>query len=113
MVVEAPRRPLVERQLPDPRPQAGEVLIRVHACAVCRTDLHIADGEIPMHKRPLVPGHQVVGVVEQAQGNRFKVGDRIGVAWLAFADGVCRYCRDGLENLCERGLFTGYDRDGG
>ncbi|TMC12304.1 MAG: zinc-dependent alcohol dehydrogenase family protein [Chloroflexi bacterium] len=113
MVVEAPRRPLVERQLPDPRPQAGEVLIRVHACAVCRTDLHIADGEIPLHKRPVVPGHQVVGVVEETAGRRFQVGDRIGVAWLAFADGVCRFCRDGLENLCEKGLFTGYDRDGG
>jgi propanol-preferring alcohol dehydrogenase len=114
LVVEEPRRPLVEMRLPDPRPAAGELLIRVHACAVCRTDLHVADGELPLHKRPVVPGHQVVGVVEQAAGGgRFAVGDRVGVAWLAFADGVCRYCREGRENLCENALFTGYDRDGG
>lgn len=114
LVVEEPGRPLVERLLPDPRPAAGEVLIRVHACGVCRTDLHIADGELPLHKRPVVPGHQVVGVVEHAApGARFKAADRVGVAWLAFACGVCRYCREGRENLCEKAQFTGYDRDGG
>src|ERR1700716_738976 len=114
MVVEEPGRPLSERELPDPRPAAGEVLIRVHACGVCRTDLHIADGELPLHKRPVVPGHQVVGVVEEpARGPRFKAGDRVGVAWLAFACRIRGYCRAGLENLCETALFTGYDRDGG
>ncbi len=114
MVVDEPRRPLAERELSDPRPAAGEVLIRVHACGVCRTDLHIADGELPLHRQPVVPGHQVVGVVEEpASGARFKSGDRVGVAWLAYACGVCRYCREGRENLCEKGLFTGYDRDGG
>src|ERR1700694_1225911 len=113
MVVEESGRPLAERELPDPRPVPGEVLIRVHACGVCRTDLHIADGELPPHKRPVVPGHQVVGVVEESAGGRFKAGDRVGVAWLAFTCGVCRYCREGRENLCENGLFTGYDRDGG
>jgi propanol-preferring alcohol dehydrogenase len=114
MVVEEPGRPLAKRELADPRAQAGEVLIRVHACGVCRTDLHITDGELPLHKRPIVPGHQVVGVVEESSyGKRFKAGDRVGVAWLASACGVCRYCREGLENLCEKALFTGYDRDGG
>src|SRR5438309_7844728 len=107
MVVEEPRRPLAEKELPDPEPAAGEVLIRVHACGVCRTDLHLVDGEIALHKRPVVPGHQVVGIVErQAQGSRFKAGDRVGVAWLAFACGVCRHCREGRENLCEKALFT-------
>jgi alcohol dehydrogenase, propanol-preferring len=114
LVIETPGMPLVERLLPDPGASPGEVLIRVHACGVCRTDLHIADGELPLHKRPVVPGHQVVGVVEEAAGcERFKVGDRVGVAWLAFACGICRYCREGRENLCEKALFTGYDRDGG
>jgi len=114
MVVEEPGRPLAKRELADPRAQAGEVLIRVHACGVCRTDLHITDGELPLHKRPIVPGHQVVGVVEESSyAKRFKAGDRVGVAWLASACGVCRYCRVGLENLCKNALFTGYDRDGG
>jgi propanol-preferring alcohol dehydrogenase len=114
MVVEEPGRPLAHRDLAEPRAQAGEVLIRVHACGVCRTDLHITDGELPLHKRPIVPGHQVVGVVEEPpSGKRFKAGDRVGVAWLASACGACRYCREGLENLCEKALFTGYDRDGG
>jgi alcohol dehydrogenase, propanol-preferring len=114
LVVETPGMPLVERLLPDPGASPGEVLIRVHACGVCRTDLHIADGELPLHKRPVVPGHQVVGTVEEAAGcERFKAGDRVGVAWLAFACGICRYCREGRENLCDKALFTGYDRDGG
>jgi len=114
MVVEEPGRPLAERELAEPRARAGEVLIRVHACGVCRTDLHITDGELPLHKRPVVPGHQVVGVVEESSpGQRFMAGDRVGVAWLASACGACRYCREGLENLCEKATFTGYDRDGG
>jgi alcohol dehydrogenase, propanol-preferring len=114
MVVDEPGRPLVEREIPDPRAPSGEILIRVHACGVCRTDLHIADGELPLHKRPVVPGHQVVGVVEEpARGGRFNAGDRVGLAWLAFACGECRHCREGHENLCEKALFTGYDRDGG
>lgn len=114
MVVEEPGRPLAARELPDPVAASGEILIRVHACGVCRTDLHIADGELPPHKHPVVPGHQVVGVVDEpASSGRFKSGDRVGVAWLAFACGACRYCLEGHENLCERALFTGYDRDGG
>src|SRR5690242_6689034 len=114
MVIHEPGRRLAERELPDPQAKAGEIRIRVHACGVCRTDLHMADGELPLHKRPVVPGHQVVGVVDEpSSGARFKAGDRVGVAWLAFACGICTYCREGRENLCERGLFTGYDRDGG
>lgn len=114
MVIDDPGRPLDERELPDPHAEAGEIRIRVHACGVCRTDLHMVDGELPLHKRPVVPGHQVVGVVDQpARGEHFKAGDRVGVAWLAFACGICRYCQEGRENLCEQALFTGYDRDGG
>jgi alcohol dehydrogenase, propanol-preferring len=106
MVLDAPHEPLRPAELPDPEPSAGEVLVRVLACAVCRTDLHIVDGELPRPKLPLVLGHQIVGEV---------VGDgrRLGIPWLAWTDGECRYCRSGRENLCDRIEFTGYDRDGG
>ena len=115
MVLDAPLRPLRERALPQPVAHAGEVLVRVHACALCRTDLHVVDGELPEPKLPLVPGHQIVGVVVEAGpgAERFRPGDRVGVPWLGWTCGECRYCRDGRENLCERARFTGYQLDGG
>src|SRR2546421_590159 len=112
MVLVEPRRRLELRELPDPRPQAGQVLLRVRACGVCRTDLHIADGELPDPKLPLVPGHEIVGIVEEGAG-RFAPGTRVGVPWLGWTCGVCVYCRSGRENLCERARFTGYQIDGG
>jgi propanol-preferring alcohol dehydrogenase len=105
MVLEAPGRPLRETELPDPRPGPGQVLLRVSACGVCRTDLHVADGELPDPKLPLVLGHQIVGETED--------GRRLGVPWLGWTDGACRYCRSGRENLCDRARFTGYQLDGG
>ncbi len=106
MLLMAPGRPLQERELPVPKAGAGEVLVRVAACGVCRTDLHIADGELPDPKLPLVLGHQIVGRIEGS-------GERIGIPWLGWADGVCRYCRSGRENLCDEARFTGFHRDGG
>ena len=105
MVLEAPGRPLVERELPEPKAGPGEVLLRVRACGVCRTDLHVVDGELPDPKLPLVPGHQVVGVTRE--------GRRLGVPWLGWACGECRYCTSGRENLCDLARFTGYTLDGG
>ncbi len=101
--------------LPDPVPGPGEVAVAVRACGVCRTDLHIVDGELTKPKLPLVPGHQVVGTVRsRGEGaERFDEGDRVGIPWLGWACGECRYCRSDRENLCERGRFTGYDIDGG
>ncbi|HEX3293984.1 MAG TPA: zinc-dependent alcohol dehydrogenase family protein [Solirubrobacterales bacterium] len=115
MVLDRPREPLTERELPDPAPEQGQVLIEVSACAVCRTDLHIFDGELTEPKLPLVPGHMIVGrVAARGEGAaRFAEGDRIGVPWLGWVDGTCRYCRTGRENLCVQGKFTGYDFDGG
>lgn len=112
MVLDAPRRRLRPAELPDPEPGEADVLLRVRACGVCRTDLHIVDGELPEPRLPLVPGHQVVGEVV-AGGTRFSPGERVGVPWLGWACGECRFCRAGQENLCERARFTGYDRDGG
>jgi alcohol dehydrogenase, propanol-preferring len=115
MLLEAPRRPLRAAKLPRPIPASGQVLLRVHACAVCRTDLHVVDGELPDPKLPLVLGHQIVGTVA-ALGpgvTRFAPGDRVGVPWLGWTCGVCRFCRSGRENLCERARFTGYTVDGG
>jgi propanol-preferring alcohol dehydrogenase len=103
---------LEPRELPDPTPAAGELLLEVLACGICRTDLHIVDAELPDPKLPLVPGHQIVGRVV-AGGERFEPGARVGVPWLGGVDGTCRYCRAGRENLCERAVFTGYTRDGG
>src|SRR3954453_23861055 len=99
-------------EVPDPRPGDGEILIEVAACGVCRTDLHIVDGELSKPKLPLILGHQIVGRVA-SRGERFQPGDRVGVPWLGWTDGVCRYCTSGRENLCDRAQFTGYDRDGG
>ena len=115
MVLERAREPLRPAELPDPRPGAGQVLISVAACGVCRTDLHIVDGELDRPKLPLVPGHQIVGtVIEAGEGaERFAVGQRVGVPWLGWTCGECRYCLSGRENLCDRARFTGYDIDGG
>jgi len=115
MVLDKPGEPLRELELDDPRPGRGELLARVHACGVCRTDLHVVAGELADPKLPLVPGHQVVAeVAELGDGaGRFAVGDRIGIPWLGWTDGTCRYCRSGRENLCDRAVFTGYQRDGG
>ncbi len=112
MVLDRPGTPLRLAELPDPTPAKGQVLLRVHACGVCRTDLHIVDGELAQPKLPLVLGHQVVGTVLEG-GGRFEAGERIGVPWLGWTDGDCRYCRADQENLCERARFTGYDLDGG
>ena len=118
-VLRAPARvetnPLEFGDVPEPRPSAGEVLVRVIACGVCRTDLHVVEGELPPKKSPVIPGHQVVGVVEEAgQGaRRFARGARVGVAWLHKTDGTCEYCRRGEENLCDGPLFTGYSVNGG
>ena len=115
MRLERQRRPLAAVELPDPHPGPGQVLLSVSACGVCRTDLHIADGELAEPKLPLVPGHQVVGtVIETGEGaERFMPGQRLGVPWLGWTCGECRYCRRGRENLCDRARFTGYDVDGG
>src|SRR3982750_4279914 len=115
MVLDAPGTPLRETSLPRPRLRPGDVRLRVHACGVCRTDLHVADGELPDPKLPLVLGHQIVATVEEAGSSveRFAPGDRVGVPWLGWTCGECRYCRSGRENLCERARFTGYDLDGG
>jgi propanol-preferring alcohol dehydrogenase len=115
MVLEAPGRALVPREWPDPRPSPGQVLLRVRACGVCRTDLHVRDGELPEPKLPLVLGHQVVAVVEGrgAGAARLEVGERVGVPWLGSTCGACAYCASGQENLCDRARFTGYHLDGG
>ena len=115
MVLERQRAPLVERELPVPEPGPGQVRVRVSTCAVCRTDLHVADGDLPRPKLPLVLGHEIVGVVDEVgQGaTRFATGDRVGVPWLGWTCGECEFCRAGRENLCPRARFTGYDRDGG
>jgi alcohol dehydrogenase, propanol-preferring len=106
MLLDAPERALREAALPEPRPGPGQLLVQVHVCGVCRTDLHVADGELTHPKLPLVLGHQIVGTV---------VGEdrRVGIPWLGWTDGECRYCRSGQENLCDRAQFTGYDLDGG
>jgi propanol-preferring alcohol dehydrogenase len=112
MVLDAPGTELRLADLPVPEPAAGEVLVEVAACAVCRTDLHVVDGELPDPKLPLVPGHQIVGRAVEG-GGHFEPGERIGIPWLGWTDGDCRYCRSGRENLCDRARLTGYQLDGG
>ena len=114
-VLTAARRPLVAAELPAPRPGPRQVLIAVRACAVCRTDLHVVDGELADPKLPLVLGHEIIGaVVDRGDAaERFAVGDRVGVPWLGWTCGICDYCRRGQENLCDRARFTGYQIDGG
>jgi len=116
MVLDKPRQPLQLRDLEKPRPFKGQLLVRIATCAVCRTDLHVVDGELPDPKLPLIPGHQIVGRVEEIGeevNSKFKVGDRVGVPWLGWTDGECAYCRSNRENLCDRARFTGYTIDGG
>jgi propanol-preferring alcohol dehydrogenase len=115
IVLTEPGQPLELRDLPVPTPGPDEVLIRVEACAVCRTDLHIVDGELPAPRLPLIPGHQIVGTVEQLgeRVTRWTIGQRVGVPWLGWTCGSCRFCREGRENLCDQAQFTGYTRPGG
>ena len=114
MVLRRPGERLAMEERPDPAPGPGQIRIRIEACGVCRTDLHVVDGELPDPKLPIVPGHEIVGRVEAiGLGVDFKLGARVGVAWLGHTDGTCSYCRSGRENLCDHPLFTGYTRDGG
>ena len=115
MVLDRPGRPLVLRGRPVPQPGPGEILVAVTACGVCRTDLHVIDGELPHPKLPIVPGHEIVGRVAALGGGvaGFEIGQRVGVSWLGATCGICPYCRTNRENLCDAPLFTGYTRDGG
>ena len=123
MVLDNPRQPLQLRDVEKPRPAKGQLLVRIVTCAVCRTDLHVVDGELPDPKLPLIPGHQVVGYVEEVgpeipssfgiRASSFAIGDRVGIPWLGWTDGECVYCRSNRENLCDRARFTGYTIDGG
>lgn len=115
MVLDAPGMALREERRPVPTPRGYDILIRITACAVCRTDLHVVDGELPPHRLPLVPGHEIAGVVAACGplAMRWRLGQRVGVPWLAGACGECAYCLGGRENLCAEARFTGYDRDGG
>src|SRR6266705_1392823 len=118
-VLQAPAKvesnPLQYADVPAPQPGEGELLVRVDACGVCRTDLHVVEGELPPKKSPVIPGHQIVGIVEeQGEGaTRYSAGSRVGIAWLHKTDGTCTYCRSGAENLCDHPEFTGYTIDGG
>ncbi|HEY4257853.1 MAG TPA: alcohol dehydrogenase catalytic domain-containing protein, partial [Candidatus Udaeobacter sp.] len=130
MVLEKVGDPLVLRDLPRPKPGRGQLLVRTSGCAVCRTDLHVVDGELPNPKLPLILGHQIVGHVEEVGGEMwegperpdsrgtkaaptFAIGDRVGIPWLGWTDGDCTYCRSNRENLCDNARFTGYTIDGG
>jgi propanol-preferring alcohol dehydrogenase len=109
------KRPLHLSDLPKPKPAENELLLRVTACGICRTDLHVVEGELPVRRQPLIPGHQIVGRVA-ALGSHvagFSIGDRVGVAWLNRTCGVCEFCLAGRENLCEQAMFTGWNVDGG
>jgi alcohol dehydrogenase, propanol-preferring len=123
MVLDKPGQPLQLRNVPKPKPGRGQLLVRVSTCAVCRTDLHVVDGELPHPKLPLILGHQIVGRVEkigepadsrsQISNVKFAIGDRVGIPWLGWTDGDCAYCRSGRENLCDNARFTGFTIDGG
>ena len=115
MVLEKSRQRLMLLDVAKPKPDAGQLLVRLSACAVCRTDLHIVDGELPDPKLPLIPGHQIVGHIEQVGTGveKFSIGNRVGIPWLGWTDGKCVYCRSNRENLCDRARFTGYTIDGG
>jgi alcohol dehydrogenase, propanol-preferring len=107
--------PLILTDVPDPQPAEDEVLVKVHACGICRTDLHVVEGELPIRKLKIIPGHQVVGTISAlgSQVDEFRIGDRVGIAWLNRTCGVCEFCRGGKENLCDRAEFTGWTVDGG
>lgn len=109
----APKTPLTIEEVPKPSPGAGQVLLQVRACGVCRTDLHIVEGELPSHRDPLIPGHQIVGDVVDGASAELPLGSRVGVSWMGGVDGVCPYCQRGEENLCDAPVFTGYMVDGG
>jgi propanol-preferring alcohol dehydrogenase len=115
MVLDKPGQPLQLRDVPKPKPGRGQLLVRISTCAVCRTDLHVIDRELPNPKLPLILGHQIVGRVEKLgeENSNFAIGDRVGIPWLAWTDGDCAYCRSGRENLCDNASFTGYTVDGG
>ncbi len=115
MLLDAPHTPLHLTELPIPTPEPGQVLLKLHACGVCHTDLHILDGELARPKLPLVLGHQIVGTIVGfgSQARRFRAGERVGVPWLGSTDGTCRFCLRGQENLCDHPVFTGYNIDGG
>ncbi len=112
-VLKTPKQLLHPEDIPRPQPAPGEVLLRVRACGVCRTDLHIAAGELPPKKLPLIPGHQIVGIIEEGATAELPVGTRVGVSWIGGIDGTCPYCRRGMENLCDAPVFTGYSVNGG
>jgi alcohol dehydrogenase, propanol-preferring len=113
MLLNEPRTRLKLTEIPIPTPKPSEILVKVEARAVCRTDLHVVDGELTKLKLPIVPGHEIVGTVAQSQSGQFKVGQRVGIPWLGWTCGQCRFCLTDRENLCEHALFTGYTRDGG
>ena len=113
MVLTGPLTPLAATSVPTPQPGPGELLIKVEACGVCRTDLHVVDGELTEPKLPLIPGHEIVGVVAQCESGRFLIGQRVGIPWLGWTDGECAYCRSNRENLCDNARFNGYTIDGG
>lgn len=115
MVLESQKTPLKLKDVPDPAPEDGQLLIEVHVCGVCRTDLHVVDSDLTEPKLPLIPGHQIVGTVVDAGKGRgeFKKGDRVGVPWLGYSCGECRFCAEGRENLCDSARYTGYQIDGG
>ncbi|MGZ9096833.1 MAG: zinc-dependent alcohol dehydrogenase family protein [Micavibrio sp.] len=113
MVLDAPGRDLQFRKIPRPVPQAGQVLVKVSACAVCRTDLHVIDSDLKHPKLPIIPGHEIIGRIAACSDEQFSVGDRVGIPWLGWTCGTCRYCRSGQENLCPEARFTGYQIDGG
>ena len=115
MVLPAPGTPLRLEERADPAPGDGEIRVKVIACGVCRTDLHVVDAELPNIRYPIIPGHEIVGRVDLVGENvtAHRLGDRVGIPWLGYTCGTCRFCRDGMENLCDRPLFTGYTRDGG
>src|SRR3954463_4980179 len=115
MILDSPRSPLREVDLAVPTPGPEQVLIRIHACGVCRTDLHVVDGELPDPKLPIIPGHEIVGRIDCVGpgAEALAIGTRVGIPWLGYTCGACSYCRHGQENLCDRPLFTGYTRDGG
>jgi len=115
MVLPSPRTPLQFEQRTDPQPGDGEIRVRVSACGVCRTDLHVVDAELPRIRYPIIPGHEIVGRVDLIGSNvtSHRIGDRVGIPWLGHTCGICRFCKDGMENLCDAPLFTGYTHDGG
>src|SRR5690242_6679879 len=115
MILQTPRQPLQIADIPAPKPAATDVLVKIAACAVCRTDLHVMDGELPHPKLPLIPGHEIVGVIVEKgeRVDKLNIGDRVGIPWLGWTCGECECCRSGRENLCDRARFTGYTLDGG